>query len=236
MLATRLSNLCASRGISLKHACDQAGVVYKTLHAQIAHDRPIPFETIAALADYFHVPMETFSSKRSMLSLHAEEHQDELHRRAADVYTIAMQVAKDRMLAQGYPFGTDDVLNWLNRNNGRLDDFEVLKEQVDLFHPIRPEDRIMRPSRLGVQSLATEFFALKGTQDYIEKVSTFDRQIIDNVMQTHIQASSVPYIVSDQELHVRIGNREVRERYRRIIARVHDRNGSEYTLVHAKII
>lgn len=220
----------------MKRACDRAGVSYKKLHAQIAHEQPIPFETVAALADYFQVPLETFAGKRSMLGLHAENHQDELLRRAADVYTVAMQVAKDRMLAQGYPFGTDEVLNWLSRNNGRLDDFENLKEQVDLFHPIKPEDMIMKPARLGIQSLATEFFALKGNQDYLEKVARFDRKIIDNVMETHIQAAKTPYIVSDQEIHVRVGEREVRERYRRVIARVHDQNGSEYTLVHAKII
>lgn len=236
MLADKISKLCASRGVSLKRACEHSGVSYNTLSSQIANQRSIPFETISALADFFHVPLDVFAEKRSMLSLHVDSQADEVHRRTADVYSVAMQVAKDRMLADGYPFGTDEVLNWLSRNDGRLDDFDVLKEHVDLFHPIRAEDKMMMPARLGVQSLATEFFSLKGIDDYLDKVGQFDRSIIDSVIEAHIQASHVPYTVSDQDIHVRVGEREIRERYRRIIAKVHDQNGTEFTLVHARIV
>lgn len=232
----RIKDLCKRRGVTLAAACDGAGIAYKTLHAQITRDRDIPLASVDRLARYFGVPLDYFSSYRAAVSIRSDDARSRLHRLAAGAYTEALRDAQLQMMREGYDFGTDEVLDWLARNNGVLQDFDALSERVDLFHPIQSGDTIMRPHRLGRQSLASIFFDLEDEDHYLRTVSKFSRSVIDATMTAHIEASRFDYKVNDQTIDVMVGDRQVSGRYRRVIAPVRDRRGTQFTLVHAKVI
>ena len=63
-----------------------------------------------------------------------------------------------------------------------------------------------------------------------------DRGLIDRVLDAHVRASEMPYMVSDEAVEVVFGNQRIKHSYRRVLARVKDLAGHEYTLVHAKPI
>ncbi|MFT4961205.1 MAG: transcriptional regulator with XRE-family HTH domain [Paracoccaceae bacterium] len=238
MLTTgdRIKDACKRNQMTLAAACEKAGVTYKTLHAQIRNNRAIPFETIDRLARYFDVPIEFFSAFRPTLAVQSVGDDTVLHQRAAAAYTAALRSEQIEMIKEGYNIGTDDVLNWLATQNGVLSNFDALRDRVDLFHPVGSNDNMMRPHRIGRESLATRFFKLEGEEHYVKTVGGFDRQFIDNVMLAHLGVNKLRYSITDQDIDVRIGSDRLVLSYRRIIAPVTDMNGREYSLVYAKLI
>lgn len=232
----RIKDACKRGGITLAAACETAGVTYKTLHAQIRNNRAIPFETIDRLARYFGLPIEFFSSFQPKLAVRPEDGNSVLHQRAAAAYTAALRSEQIEMMKEGYNIGTDDVLNWLATQNGVLSNFDALRDRVDLFHLVGSDDNMMRPHRIGRESLATRFFKLEGEDHYVKTVGGFDRTIIDDVMLAHLGANRLRYSISDRDIDVSIGGDRIVQSYRRIIAPVKDLNGNEYMLVHAKLI
>ena len=232
----RINDACGQNGLTLAAACAQADVNYKTLHAQIRNDRAIPFETIDALAQSFSLPIDYFSAYRSKLGVHPGSDSNLLHQRAAAAYTAALRSEQIEMLKTGFDIGTDEVLNWLGAQNGRLTNFDALRERVDLFHEVGTEDTMMRPHRIGKQSLAKKFFRLDDEDHYVKVVGGFDRNIINEVILAHLQASRLKYSITDLDIDVRIGSHRVVQSYRRIIAPVRDMNGRKFMLVHAKLI
>ncbi len=232
----RIKDACKRNQITLAAACENAGVTYKTLHAQITNNRAIPFETVDRLSHYFDVPIEFFSAFRAKLAVQSKGEKSVLHQRAAAAYTAALHSEQIEMMREGYNIGTDDVLNWLATQGGVLNNFDALSERVDLFHPVESDDNMMRPHRIGRESLATKFFKLEGEDHYVKTVGGFDRQIINDVMLAHLGASKLRYSITDQDIDVRIGDERLVQSYRRIIAPVKDLNGQDYMLVHAKPI
>lgn len=232
----RIKDACKRQGTTLAAACDSAGVTYKTLHAQIRNNRAVPFETIDRLARYFDVPIEFFSAFRAKLAVQSEDEKSVLHQRAAAAYTAALHSEQIEMMREGYNIGTDEVLNWLATQGGVLSNFDALRERVDLFHPVESDDNMMRPHRIGQESLATRFFKLEGEDHYVKTVGSFNRKIINDVMLAHLGANKLRYSITDQDIDVRIGDEQLVQSYRRIIAPVKDLNGQKYMLVHAKLI
>ncbi len=232
----RIKDACKRQQITLAAACDNAGVAYKTLHAQISNNRAIPFETIDRLARYFDVPIEFFSAFRAKFAVQSGGEKSILHQRAAAAYTAALRSEQIEMMREGFDIGTDDVLNWLATQGGVLSNFDALRDRVDLFHRVGSDDSMMRPHCIGRESLATRFFKLESEDHYVKTVGSFDRQFIDDIMLAHLGTNKLRYSINDQDIDVRIGGDRLVLSYRRIIAPVTDVNGREYTLVHAKLI
>lgn len=236
VIGERVKEACKRKGVAMAVACDQAGVNYKTLHAQISNDRAIPFETVDRLAQYFDVPMNYFSAFRPTVAVRSEEQNSILQQRAAAAYTAALRSEQIEMMREGYEIGTDEVLNWLGSQGGILENFDALRERVDLFHPTTPTDRMMKPHRIGQNSLARRFFRLEDEDHYVKTVGGFERETIDEILLAHLQAKQLKYSITDIDIDVQIGSDRIVESYRRIIAPVKDRSGRVYNLVHAKLI
>lgn len=151
----RIQEIYRDRDVTLKHACVESGVSYGTLHQQIAKDREIPFSTIDQLARYFELPLEYFSARRAAILVEPNG----LHspRKAAEAARTALHSNEIVAIEDGLQITTDMVLDWLDRENGVLRNFEHIREKVDLFYPATQSDRIIRAARLGKESLATIF-------------------------------------------------------------------------------
>ncbi len=236
MLEQRIKGLCDKHGLSLKLACQKSGVAYGTLHAQLKNQREIPFSTMDKLAKLFDVPLSYFSENRASMSILSEEGQSQLHHRAASAYTSALQSAQLDLMRKGFEIGTEQILDWLASEGALLSNFDAIRDCVDLFHPVESTDVLMRPAQIGRQSLVTKQLGLEDESHYTDVVSKFDRTLINRVLHAHARSAEVPYMVSDEAIDVVFGNKRVRHTYRRVVARVRDLNGAEYTLVHAKPI
>ncbi|WP_137701662.1 hypothetical protein [Marimonas lutisalis] len=231
------SDFCKRFFGGLKPACEAAGLKYSTLHTQIAKEREIPFSSIQALCDAAGVSLEAFRSKRADIGVLAPQTSAALHKRAAAAYSQALRDVQEEMLRNGSDIMIDDVLNWLKRNNSRLEDFDVLRERVDLFRQVEQGDSIMRPKHIGKHSLAARFFNIEDTSTYLQTVSTFSRSIIDNSLAAHWHVrNSQRYLVEDVTIAVELNGQPVEGSYRRIMAPVQTPDGEQLTLVFARLL
>jgi len=231
-----IEQLCAERGMTLRAVCKGAGIRYGTLHAQISHGRPIPFETYDRLCNYLCVPLQSLSAYRSTLSVDATSVDTVLHHRAAQAYTAALQKVQMEMMYEGYEIGTDQILDWLSKHENRLENFDAIRENVDLYFPVDPSDNMFHPYRVGKSSLATRCFGIKNEDHFIKVVSSFDQDLLDRVLVAHIEVERHRYMVSDETISVRIGDHSISPSYRRVIAPVFDKSGNRFTLVHSRLI
>lgn len=236
MIEQRIRSLCDRHGLSLKLACQSAGVTYGTLHAQLKKGREIPFSTMDRLASFFDVPLEYFSDRRSSMSVMVDSDQPVLRQKVATAYTSALQSAQMDLMRKGFGIGTEQILDWLASEGGVLTNFDAIRDRVDLFHPVEPTDQLMRPLHIGKHSLVSKQLGLENEDHYTQVVGKFDRNLINRVLDAHVRASDLPYMVSDEAVEVVLGDQRIRHCYRRVLARVRDSKGAEFTLVHAKPI
>jgi hypothetical protein len=236
-LGRTVSGFCDQHFGGLKKACSAAGLKYTTLHAQISHEREIPFSTIERLCSTAGVSLDMFRGDRAAIGVAPVNTSDVLHRRAAAAYTQALRDVRDDMRRFGTDILVDDVLNWLHRHGGRLTDFDTLRERVDLFEAARPNDRIMQASRIGRGSLAARYFNISDTSEYLAKVGQLDRSIVDTALASHLKVQETQrYQIEDVSITGQIDGREIHEKYRRIMAPVETLDGKKLTLVFAKIL
>ncbi|WP_372612495.1 hypothetical protein [Aquicoccus sp.] len=236
-LGQRTAEFCKRHFGGLKPACAAAGLKYSTLHSQITNGREIPFSTIERLCEAAGVSLEAFRSNRAEIGVLAPTPSAALHRRAAAAYSQALRDVQDEMLRMGGDITVDDVLNWLHRNDGRLDDFDVLRERVDLFYPVQGDDHLMRPARVGRQSLAAQYFNIEHTQDYVHRVGQLSRRIIDATLASHVEVQRrQQYQIADIDFSAIVDGIELKEKYRRVMAPVQTPDGQTLTLVFAKLI
>ena len=234
-LGKLVTGFCEQHFNGLKRACDKTGLKYTTLHAQIAHEREIPFSTIERLTSVAGVSLEVFRRDRASIGVAPVDVSDTLHRRAAAAYSQALRDVQDEMRRFGTDIMCDDVLNWLHRNGGRLTDFDTLRERVDLFHKFNPGDCLMRPYHIGATSLVARCFDIKDVGEYVPKIGQLGRTVIENSIASHLTVQKTQqYQVEDIRLtgHVDSANYDIQ--YRRIMAPVNTMDGSEFTLVFAQ--
>lgn len=236
-LGTLTREFCKRHFGGLKAACEAANLKYSTLHSQIVNGRDIPFASIERLCNAAGVSLEAFRARRAEIGVLAPNPSAALHRRAAAAYSQAMRDVQADMLRQGSDIMVDDVLNWLNRNNGKLTDFDALRERVDLFRVATPDDRLMKAARIGHNSLAAHYFNIGDTAEYEKKASQLHPSFISSILAAHIEVHKTQqYQISDISFTATIDGFEIEENYRRVIAPVETLDGEKLTLVFAKII
>ncbi len=236
-LGKLVTGFCDRHYNGLKPACDAAGLKYTTLHAQITHEREIPFTTIERLTSVAGVSLEVFRRDRAAIGIATIDISDTLHKRAAALYSQALRDVQAEMRKFGTDIMCDDVLNWLHRNNGRLSEFDTLRERVDLFEVARPGDRIMKATRVGKGSVAARYFNISDAAEFGAKARQLDSSIINNSMAAHFKVHQTQrYQIEDVNITGLVDGQQIHEKYRRIMAPVETLDGKKLTLVFAKIL
>lgn len=230
-----LIKLCAGTGDTIRSASIEAGENYKTVNALLKRGSDPKFSTVAAFSQYFGVPTDYFLPDNPDLRIETDEGQNVLHKRAAAAYTAAMQLVQIDMMRQGYQVGTEQVMDWLHAEGSVLTNFDAIRDKVDLFDPFEPGDMMLRPYRIGPESLSTRALNLKGKDHFIQEISKFDAASIESILYAHNEVRSMPYLVTTEVRNVvtKSGASDLVV-YRRLIARVVDRFNRPFNLVHSK--
>ncbi|MEO9648794.1 MAG: helix-turn-helix transcriptional regulator [Roseobacter sp.] len=232
----RLKKICAARSLSIPQVCDMAGLKYKTLNAQIARKSRIPLDTVDDICHALDIPISYFSKHAPSMGISPEHEGSRLAGAAANLIDAAMHTAHMETLRRQSTIGTTDVLNWLARTGGRLEDFDALQESVDLFRVMGSEDRTPTPFRIGHQSANSTEFKIKSNEQYSALLGAFPDDFLEGIKLGHIEASHRPYMVSDVEMNGEVGGRLVKTKYRRIHAKVYLPDGEPLTMIHAVFI
>ncbi len=222
--ARKIDWLLRKNDDSLLAVCRAANLNYKTLAGQISKKREIPASTLDRICHHYDAPPSFFSAYNSEVSIGAQMRSDLVHQRAAAAYRAVVQEERFRLMECGYDFQTDDFLNWISSSQDPISEGSPVVDRVDFFKPVGATDNMMQPLRIGRRSLSTQYFKLEDEAHYLDVVGKFDRTLIDEVLRSHVRASTRSYQVEDVSIDVMIQGRPVRERYRRAIAASPDKS------------
>ncbi|MEL6170702.1 MAG: hypothetical protein AAFR02_01635 [Pseudomonadota bacterium] len=228
MVADRIDAACRIAGLKLKTACAQCGLNYGTLRSQMRNNREIPASSLAKLSAGLRIPIQFFFDYSD---------NDELSPKNLNKWRVAEFANNERAACTraGFKVTTDHVLDWFHQESGALRNWEWFEDQVDLYEPIKPTDKIMHPIQIGKRSPTAERLMLAGNRDFYRIVGNFDEKIIQRAMSSHKILDEVPYLVTDEELDVVIKGQRVRGGYRKVSMRVTDPQGKPVTAVFSKL-
>ena len=234
-LGDNILKACKTRGVSLARACSLAGLRYSTLHSQIHNGREIPFSTIDKLSAALNLPIGYFSEYEPSLRIEPDEAATALQARAARALSDLLSRQVAAMADWGYQIGIDDVLDWLMLNESRLVKHDWLIERVDLFHLVKKGETMLRPFRIGAQSLAARYFRLLDTNDYNEVFTKFDPGLSEKLIAAHLDAARKTYTIADMAIDQVIDGARIRGSYRRLLAPVTTEDGKRIMLLFSKL-
>ncbi|MEL6411600.1 MAG: hypothetical protein AAGK67_08140 [Pseudomonadota bacterium] len=228
MIANRIDTACKIAGVKLKTACTLSGINYGTLRSQMRNNREIPASSLAKLSSGLRIPIQFF------FDVPAEDHSIEtgLDRWQAAELANTEHAACSRA---GFNVTTDHILDWYHKERGKLKNWEWFEDQVDLYEPIKPTDKIMHPVQIGKRSSTAERLMLAGNRDFYRIVGNFEEKIIQRAMHSHSMLEEVPYLVTDEDIDVVIKGQRVRAGYRKVTMRVTDPNRGPITAVFSKV-
>lgn len=231
----KITRLCKLKGVTLRAACQAAGLKYSTLHAQISNNRPVPFTTVDKLARALNVPLSYFSDQQPVFQFAPDSSGT-----APSQVMLTMERSineQTKLLAQqGLNISIDDVLDWLVQERFVLRNAEWLKDRIDLFFRRKPEEIMAQPQHIGEKSLSAQFLGLHTDMDYAEHMARLDKTLIDKINSAHDEMTPQMYSVTDQAIDVMMNGARIRGSYRRLLAGVTDENGNAFTLVFCRLI
>ncbi|KIC08564.1 hypothetical protein RA19_19065 [Leisingera sp. ANG-M1] len=228
MIADRIDAACKIAGVKLKTACTISGLNYGTLRSQMRNNREIPASSLARLSAGLRIPIQFFFE----FPVEEQAAATSLNRWRAAELANTEHAACSRA---GFNVTTDHILDWFHQEGGVLKNWEWFEDQIDLYEPIKPTDRIMHPIQIGKRSSTAERLMLAGNRDFYRIVGSFEEKIIARAMQSHRMLDEVPYLVTDEEIDVIIKAQRVRGGYRKVTMRVTDPRGEPVTAVFSKL-
>lgn len=228
MIADRIDAACKIAGVKLKTACTISGLNYGTLRSQMRNNREIPASSLARLSAGLRIPIQFFFE----FPVEEQAAATSLNRWRAAELANTEHAACSRA---GFNVTTDHILDWYHQEGGTLKNWEWFEDQIDLYEPIKPTDRIMHPIQIGKRSSTAERLMLAGNRDFYRIVGSFEEKIIQRAMQSHRMLDEVPYLVTDEEIDVIIKGQRVRGGYRKVTMRVTDPRGEPVTAVFSKL-
>ena len=222
-LGDLILNACKTRGQSLASVCKTAKLRYSTLHSQISNKREIPFSTVDRLANALELSLSHFSEFETpdTDTDTARPRGETLQAETAHVLSELMAKQVAAMAEMGYQIGTDDVLDWLTANEGKLRNHSWLIDRVNLYYPLADDDTVLRPYHLGTKSLTYKYFQLAGVEDYASMFASFDADTQKEVLDAHRQAAGQTYLITDKRIDsLNESGKRVAGTYRRLLAPV----------------
>lgn len=235
MISEKITHLCKLKNVTLRAACQAAGLKYSTLHSQLANDRPIPFSTIEKLSRTLNMPLSYFSEQQPVFQFTPD---------ASGALPSEMMLTLERSINkqakvlanQGLNISIDDVLDWLVHVDYRLTDFEWIKDRVDLYHPLQKGAVMAEAASIGKNSLASQVF---GFSDQVEESSYYEKfapEDLEAIRLSHSTVKERKYTITDQSIDATVNGTRISGSYRKLIAGVTDETGSPFTLVFCRMI
>ncbi|MFV1728642.1 hypothetical protein VWY34_15475 [Phaeobacter sp. JH20_02] len=227
VIGERIKAACDLSGISLKKACEAAGVNYNTTFNQIRLGRDIPSSTVGELSRALGVPLNFFFPQPTSDDNKLESDGVKLARK------VNLQRAK--VTRAGFDVTTDHILDWYREEGAKLRNWQWFADQVDLYKPIDDTDRIMHPISFGSKSITMERLLFSSHEDYYQTVGSICQSRIDHAMRSHRALENVGFIVSDEVINEVIKGQKVVAGYRKITMRVDDDHDLPVTAVFSKL-
>ncbi|AHD02967.1 hypothetical protein [Leisingera methylohalidivorans] len=118
-------------------------------------------------------------------------------------------------------------LDWWFDNSGRLESFDQLQHQVDLFDPPDAEKNRVQPIKSGPASLASVCFEVASSDQLRDTLNGFSDRLNADLVMAHSEAiSRGEPVITHPSIDVKLLNgRRFARQYRRVLAPVYFPDG-----------
>lgn len=215
------------KNLNPRQTAMKCGLKYSTFHAALKNKSEFGISTINALCEGLGISISYFSDDAPMLDLVHFETTSALDKEANDILRDRLKTHTRHIAYNGTKITLESFLDWWVSNSGRLEAFDQLAENVDIFEPPTGDSAMIKPVRIGSQSLATKCFYLEETDHLKQTLSGFTQSANEGLVQAHLEAFKrgepiITHPFLDEKL--RDGSRFVR-RYRRVLAPTYNSDG-----------
>lgn len=229
-----MTNICdkiefamRDKNLNARQTAIRCGLKYSTFHSALRNKSEFGISTIKALCDGLGISLSYFSDDAPMLDLVHFETKCPLDKEANDILSTRLKSQARHIAYSGTKITLESFLDWWVSNSGRLEAFDQLAENIDLFEPPTGDSSMIKPVRIGSESLATKCFYLEETDHLKQTLNGFTKTANEGLVQAHLEAFKrgepiITHPFLDENL--RDGTRFVR-RYRRVLAPTYRSDG-----------
>ncbi|MCA0963304.1 hypothetical protein [Salipiger bermudensis] len=216
---TQIKCLIEASGRSMRDVAKSANIPYTRLHGALSNGSSMRFEDVASLSLTLGVSLDDLA--RTPPSVREQE-------AARRILSLALELGDTAKIYQP-TIGLESFLDWWHAHGGRLENWDSVKLNVDLFEPPQSAARTIQPLKSGPNSLASVAFHVTDAAQLSKTLEGFSGEYNDALIEAHLQAFRagepiLSHTAIDQTLPN--GERCIR-RYRRVLAPVVNEAGKK---------
>lgn len=141
--------------------------------------------TMARLASELCVSLDFLMCLDDSISVSAGENASAFHAVSARLASDIAQSARRILIARGDRPTFEDVLSWHKQSGGVLTGSSRIENYIDLIEVPNASDQILRPYKIGPQSLAAETLSAPCPAALLKVVETMRAEQRDNLVQSY---------------------------------------------------
>lgn len=157
---------------------------------------------------------------------------------AANLMSEVMAVTLHQMAAIGQRPSVDDVVSWWRREDGALNDFDMLAPICDLYEVPDPSDVATKPAQMGPRSLAAESFVVDSVEQLRVVAQKLPEDFRANLVGSYTRAKENPVMSLeriDYEAEAQIGPKFGFD-YTRVLLPVKATSGQQFIMNYSKLV
>jgi hypothetical protein len=220
LIHEKIRTAIADQGLNISSAAARCEIKYRTLHSCLNDERDVSTSLLQRISDGLNIDFNYFSDRSPKIELEGFRSQDSSIDNALKNIRDHFEGGVRRAAYEGRKVSLESFLNWWVRNNGRLENFDMVAERVDLFDVPDNDAPTIRPIRTGHDSLATKHFHLEDAAQLSHTLNGFSSSCNKKLVSAHLDAIQrgepvITHPALDEELPN--GQRFTRQ-YRRVLA------------------
>lgn len=195
-LGGKIERLCQQKQLTLRALCQISDLKYQTLHAQISHQRNIPFETIRKISQATGVSLDWFASEDEEITLSPPE----LNALSGNLIDQVIQTTKLHRANEDRVLDAHSLTLIYYRSGGLLSALAPFLEQVDIYHAPQQGDDRLRLYRMGRESLTSRTLRRTDPQQLQKSLDNAPQTLRDTFLADYKRAATGEFLYSIETL------------------------------------
>lgn len=195
-LGSKIERLCQQKQLTLRALCQISDLKYQTLHAQISHQRNIPFETIRKISDATGVALDWFASDEDSIKLSTPE----LNALSGNLIDQVIQSTKLHRANEERILDAHSLTLIYYRSGGLLSALAPFLEQVDVYFAPKQDETRLRLYRMGSDSLTSRTLRRTDPQQLQKSLDNAPKTLRDSFLADYKRVASGEFLYSIETL------------------------------------
>ena len=217
---------------TLRAVAIACGISYPKLNAALNNYSALDYRDVSAIEHRLGLGYGFFAQQMSPTTENPADSD------AVLLLNQALRLARQQKVRRANRVTMKQFLDWWYSHSGRMEEFETIRDRVDVFSTPKNGSQLIQPLRAGRQSLASLHFELQNTQHLTRTLEGFSPNLNRDLVGAHMMAlnKGEPVLSHPSLNEVLPSGRTFKRTYRRILAPVRDDKGNTYIVNYSEDI